>query len=249
MGQRERELEQAVVDSWPAAETHELDGWLLRASGGPTHRGNSVATLCAGRKSLELRIRETERWYQARQKPALIQVGPCSEPSGLDAELEARGYVIEGAALAACAQSSEVLARCPSPLGARVEHGASEAWLEVAGKTSRFAASYEVFRGFLERLAGRARYACVRHDERVVGTALGILCAGRLGIYAMFTVPEARGRGVGSGVLGALAQSALQEGARELYLLVDQGNHIARRLYARAGFCDVYPYHYRLSPS
>ena len=59
MGQRERELEQAVVDSWPAAETHELDGWLLRASGGPTHRGNSVATLCAGRKSLELRIRET----------------------------------------------------------------------------------------------------------------------------------------------------------------------------------------------
>jgi hypothetical protein len=36
-----RRLEQAVVFAWPASETADVDGWLLRASGGPTNRGNS----------------------------------------------------------------------------------------------------------------------------------------------------------------------------------------------------------------
>jgi hypothetical protein len=39
------ELEDMVVDAWPADEALNLRGWLLRRSGGPTHRGNSVATL------------------------------------------------------------------------------------------------------------------------------------------------------------------------------------------------------------
>jgi hypothetical protein len=56
MKQLLRELEEAVVDAWPAAETADLDGWLLRASGGPSHRGNSVATLEAG-SQLELDAR------------------------------------------------------------------------------------------------------------------------------------------------------------------------------------------------
>jgi hypothetical protein len=40
MKQRLRELEEIVVDAWPAAEAAEQAGWLLRTSGGPTHRGN-----------------------------------------------------------------------------------------------------------------------------------------------------------------------------------------------------------------
>src|SRR5687767_4189672 len=62
-----RELETMVVDAWPAAETLERDGWLLRASGGPTHRGNSVATLDAtGVIGLDARIDDAEAWYRER---------------------------------------------------------------------------------------------------------------------------------------------------------------------------------------
>ncbi len=243
-----RELEQAVVDSWPATETRELDGWLLRASGGPTQRGNSVATLAAGSEPLAWRIRETESWYAARHKRALIQVGPCARPAALDAELEARGYALESPSLAACAASSQVLSRCHSALTTRVESTPASSWLAVAGHASRFAATYDVFLGFLARLHGRIRCASVLIDGRVVATALGILCGSRLGIYAMFTLPDARGRGAGSACLGALAACAVQESRAELYLLVDEKNLVARRLYARAGFSDVYPYHYRLQP-
>ena len=70
------ELERLVVDAWPAAETEELDGWLLRASGGPTHRGNSVATLAAGSAlSLDQRIARAEQWYRERERTAELLTG------------------------------------------------------------------------------------------------------------------------------------------------------------------------------
>src|SRR6188768_1895074 len=98
------ELERLVVDAWPAAETEDLDGWLLRASGGPTQRGNSVATLDAGSAlSLEERIARAEQWYRARERTAIIQIGPTAMPDGLDAALEQRGYRRHGDSVAAVA--------------------------------------------------------------------------------------------------------------------------------------------------
>src|SRR5689334_11299148 len=87
------ELEQLVVDAWPADETFELDGWLLRKSGGPTNRGNSVSTLrVKGRLPLDARIEQTEAWYRARNRAISFQLGPCAAPRELDAALAARGY-------------------------------------------------------------------------------------------------------------------------------------------------------------
>src|ERR1700755_3008260 len=107
-----QELEDAVIDAWPPAEYVELDGWGLRATGGPTRRGNSVATLGAGRAlGREERSSQAEAFYQARKQPAIFHVGPCATPAGLDAELAERGYRVDGEALAAVTRPDEVLAR------------------------------------------------------------------------------------------------------------------------------------------
>jgi ribosomal protein S18 acetylase RimI-like enzyme len=242
------ELERQVVGAWPAAEAQELDGWLLRSSGGPTHRGNSVATLAAGtRLSLDARIESTERWYRERGRPALLQIGPSAAPPELDTALERRGYAVYGDSLAALAMTSQVIERTASPLRTTVEDAPSSAWLSVAEGSSRHASTKNIFRGFLARLGARCRYVTAwLGPEQPAAICLGVSSPGRLGVYAMHTVPELRQRGAARAALHAIATRAQAEGYGELYLLVDAQNSPALALYAQSGFRDVYRYHYRI---
>jgi GNAT superfamily N-acetyltransferase len=246
--ERVRELEQTVVEAWPASETLELDGWLLRASGGPTNRGNSVAALGAGSAfSLTQRIERTEAWYRERQRPVLFQVGPCSAPSELDAALAARGYLRRGESLLMAAPSAVVSARTLAPFEVSVESSPSAAWLRIAAGASRFAESQDVFMGFLERLGARARFvSAYREPAEPAATCLGVVSEARVGVYSMLTLPAERRRGAARAVLHGLAEDALAARIPELYLMVDEGNLGARALYAQSGFQDVYPYHYRV---
>jgi len=52
-------------------------------------------------------------------------------------------------------------------------------------------------------------------------------------------LPSARGRGIGTDLIGAVARAAQHQGARELNLTVLSGNAAARRLYARLGFIET----------
>ncbi len=58
-------------------------------------------------------------------------------------------------------------------------------------------------------------------------------------IDGIFVAPEARGRGVGSRLIEALAQEARAGGYREIRLEVIDENPRARALYERRGFCAV----------
>jgi GNAT superfamily N-acetyltransferase len=241
------ELEDAVIDAWPALECVELDGWCLRASGGPTRRANSVATLNAGKLlGLEERIAQAEAFYRERGLPPIFQVGPAASPVGLDVALAERQYRICGEALAATADPSEVVARLRRTVETSVGTTASDAWLQHAGQTGRFVESYALFTKTLGLLGTRCRYVTAR-DARgaVTGTCLGITSEDRLGVYSMLTTTSARRKGTGTALLRALAETALAERMRELYLLVEVDNAAARALYAKAGFGDVYRYHYR----
>jgi ribosomal protein S18 acetylase RimI-like enzyme len=244
----ERELEETVVQAWPAAEQAHVEGWLLRASGGPTHRGNSVAALqVVGNTRLDARIERVEDWYRERELPPMFQVGPCSQPRELDGALAARGYRRTGAALLATAPVASVLERSAGGLRTRLELSAAGDWLEVSERASRFASTRDVLLGFLERLGARCRFATA-YDERgqPLAIGLGILSQHRLGVYAMLSLPEQRRRGAARAVLRALAECAHAEGREELYLLVDSANVPARALYAGRGFEDRYGYHYRV---
>lgn len=242
------DLEDAVIDAWPAAEYEDLDGWGLRASGGPTKRGNSVATLGAGKAlTLPERIERAEAFYRARGLAPVFQVGPSATPAGLDAELAARGYRVIGEAVAAVADPSEVLARIPRTHETSLAGSPSDAWLAHAGHQSRFKDAFSVFTATLARLGTRCRFVSARAARgELVGSCLGIASEDRLGVYAMLTTPEQRRKGVGKSMLRALGECAVSERMRELYLLVEADNDHARALYAKAGFSEVFRYHYRV---
>src|SRR5687767_1016461 len=153
-----QELEEMVVDAWPAPETEELDGWLLRASGGPSRRGNSVATLAAsGELTLEERIARAEAWYRERGQAPVFQVGPCAAPRELEQALISASYVKHSESALAVATPAQVAAQTQRSMATRLDVKPSEAWLKIAVGQSRFVGTDEVFRGFLQRLGSRVR--------------------------------------------------------------------------------------------
>ena len=118
------------------------------------------------------------------------------------------------------------LADAPSAFGstlAREEAFAESVWQERAARGA----------------AGEDRVTYVAEDgDRWVGMATGRVPDGpRLDLVGMFVEPVARGRGVGTALLDAVASWARGRGAAHLRLWVTSTNGPALRLYQRCGFC------------
>ncbi len=239
-----------MADAWPAAETEELDGWLLRATGGPSKRSNSVATHEATTTSeltLEARLEHVEAWYATRGQRALLQVGPCAAPSELDQTLANRGYARVGETLVMTAVPSEIAALRVKAAKLETSLGFTPSpAFQALLRESRFAGHEDTLLAVFRNLGTRCRFLVVRDLRGVpLGSCVGIASEDRLGIYALLTLPEARRRGVARTMLQSLAQSALAESMRELYLQVESENAPALALCEQAGFREFYRYHYR----
>ena len=243
-------IERVAFDAWPAAEVRALGGWRLRFNHGVTSRGSSVwpgPGAGAGEGTLDARIAAVERFYAERGGAACFQLCPAAEPAELDAVLAARGYEVVTPVSVELANAARVAALgVPRGLEARCTDALDEAWFEVSGRQGRFhGEAVAVYRGLLDRLAGRAGFARVSQGGAVVAVGLTVAAPPWAGVFSMLTLPAWRGRGAGAAVLGACARWAQGRGAERLYLQVETDNASARRLYARAGFEPRYPYHYR----
>ena len=74
----------------------------------------------------------------------------------------------------------------------------------------------------------------------VVGTVYANLSSPHFGyVFGVYTVPQARGRGVGRALMRAIAQQLRDEGRGYVLLSVDTPNEGARAFYERLGFEDA----------
>lgn len=254
-----RELEEAVVDAWPSADSEEADGWLLRARGGPGLLGNSIAPLDAtGDASLESRLAQAEAWYASRNAPVCFQLGPSARPIGLEEALKLRGYEPSTTTLALTASPTDIAALRikDKNLETSLAFKASAVALELTALSGPALSpasetppldntAYDELRGVWSRLGTRCRFVVVRDGRGIpIASCVGIASEARLGIYAMFTRPEARRKGAAHAMLQALAQSAVTDQVTELYALVDEASSEANALYLACGFREAYRFHY-----
>jgi len=227
-----------------------MDGWRLRSMRGVSRRANSVWPVDAtGSVSLDERIDGAERWYARRGLRAAFQLSPLSRPAGLEAALEARGYLLEAPVSIQAASARVVAAEAPR-VPAHVDTRLTDEWFEISARRGRFAAVSDAYRSLLDRLGAGARYAIAYLDGKPAGVGLGVvgtvLGDGCLGVFSMLTLPSGRRRGAAQAVLAALAARAVAEGIDRMYLQVERDNAPALALYARASFREAYGYHYRV---
>jgi GNAT superfamily N-acetyltransferase len=240
-------IERCAFEAWPAEEVESLAGWRLRAMRGVSRRANSVWTFDAtGDLSLDERVGRVERWYASRKLAPTFQVTARTRPAGLDMLLDVRGYRIDAPVAIQTAATADVVSAA-GPSDAVVTRACTNDWFDISAHRGRFAQVADAYRGLLERLGPRARFAVARVDGRPASVGLGVVTEGWMGVFSMLSLPEARRRGAARAVLSALAGTARREGVGDMYLQVERDNVAALALYSAASFRELYGYHYRVA--
>ncbi|MFK4084135.1 GNAT family N-acetyltransferase [Kribbella sp. NPDC020789] len=228
---------------WPAAQSTELDGWLVRRAAGVTLRANSVLPAEAP-SDLGKALDYVESLYQAHGITPSFQISPAAQPTDLDDQLAARGYVLKNPTLVQSAAVAEVLAALPTPsVDVNISSVADESWMQLWWQIDGRGGSSEqaVARQILDR--GPALYATIRSGDRVAAIGRLALADGWSGLYCIAVDPAFRRQGLAQAVIHGLLREAT---TRQVFLSVLAANEPAVTLYSRLGFSTVSRYHYRI---
>lgn len=241
---RVAELEQAGIETWPARETQNIAGWLLRFTDGHTHRGNSVATHRFKARTPDAAIAAVESEYRTRDLPPMFQISPAARPGDLERILKARGYRTITPTLTCVATSMVMRASLPEPREVKTGGAPDDDFIQLILSSSRSEADGHERLDILSRI--ELPHICITAYDKGVAVACGTgtLTAGWVGINMMRTDAAHRRNGHAQRVLAAITRWSETKGVTRLYLNVEEANHGARALYAKAGFETAYEYRY-----
>ncbi len=236
-----RRLEELGLNSSAPPGQLLYDGWLLRLLPGQAKRARSVNAVYPSTRPLAEKVAYCEALYASQQLPTIFRITPFSEPTDLDAQLQALGYPrFDTTAVETTRIDPRQLPSGQGDLLALPE------WVEAVGELR---GSSTLFRNrHLERLRSVVlpmRALTLRQNGAVVATGLTIVEDGWAGLFDIVTAPTARRQGLGHLVVQGLLRSAWEFGARNAYLQVGADNLPARALYAHYGFTERYQYWYR----
>ncbi|MDQ2758275.1 MAG: GNAT family N-acetyltransferase [Actinomycetota bacterium] len=264
------DLGRMMADGWPAVESVGLGGWLLRASGGFTGRGNSVLPHGDPGLPLPAALDQVERWYAARDLAARFHldlpregagpVGPAelaelgeqdvvrrlvaAHPVG--AELLARGYRAVQPTLTLTGATSAVPPLRGDAPPVEVDATLTPHWLTT------YARQRSILPGVTEQVltgsAGQlfARAGAPGHLSAVARMSVH---PGWAGIHAVWVDPHQRRQGLAVALMSALAALARDHAMASMYLQVEAGNAAARELYTGLGFTTHHAYVYLDPPT
>lgn len=244
------ELFAVAADCWGYLETERVDGWVLRAGVGFTHRANSVWPLGPLSRELPAALASISDWYAGRELPPLVQAVVGSDLDGL---LTAHGCA-EGLA-EALRQTAEVAAVRAYLAGLDYPNVAlstadrpQDRWLRLYRAGGIPPQAKEIL-GAGERFRYATVYDEASGEPLAIGRAVLAGPSGEwVGLAGIETAPAARRRGLARLIIKTLLDWAGERGARYTMLEVTEGNDPARTLYGRMGFTTHHRYHYRPIP-
>ena len=244
-------VEDAGINASAPPQQRWVDGWLVRFSPGKAKRARCVQAVADGRLPLDERLALCAQVFQQAGLPMVLRLTPFSRPDGLDAALAVRGYSsLDDTRVMVATQlpTPAGLQADPLPGGLQLQAVAAAEFAEVVGalrgsppgqraaQAQRLALSPVPYQGWVLR----------RRDDSMVLACGQTACeADLVGLYDIFTHPDARGQGLARKLCAALLVQAQAAGASLGYLQVEADNTAARAIYRRLGFVDGYSYHYR----
>lgn len=249
-------VEDAGLNASAPPQQFWMDGWLLRLSAGKAKRARCINALAPSHAPLARQLARAQQRYDDAGLPLIVRVTPFSQPAGLDEALAAAGLqrfddtevmVADLAGLAASgALAALALSSRSGSADAQISPRDAAAFAEEVGALRGSPPSQR--RAQAERLVASP----VPHCAQVLCAQGQTLACGQLaredelvGLYDVFTAPQARRQGLAQRLCVAMLRQAAAEGARRAYLQVEAGNEAAIALYRRLGFVHGYRYHYR----
>lgn len=240
-------IEDAGLNASAPPQQRWLDGWLLRLSPGKAKRARCINAVAPGRLPAREKLAVAEAAYAQAGLPMIVRVTPFTLPTGLDELLGTLGLQrFDDTRVMLLSDLDRFEVPPPRRTAAVVQSIGLEAFAQLVGGMRGSPISQRQAHG--QRLANApVPFSAfeLRLDGEVLACGQFAIEADLVGIYDVFTAPQARGQGIASQVCAHLLAVARQRGARHAYLQVEPDNAPARAVYHRLGFTDAYPYHYR----
>ena len=234
-------VEEACLNAWPSLRQVAFGDWLLRISGGPSRRINSINPTAGALLDLDQVRQAAATIYGDAGQATLFRV-PSFLP-GIEASLQQLGLAAEGETLTLYRDLDPTRHAEGTEVG--LAPHADPDWLEAR---ARFATSTplarQIDRSIVASILIPRAFATAREAGRVVSIAFGALHRGLLVLEAVATDPGYRGRGHARRVVAALNDWGSATGARGACLQVLADNEAGNALYRSQGF-DRTLYRYR----
>jgi ribosomal protein S18 acetylase RimI-like enzyme len=236
------QLELACADAWPAVVDEPLGDWRLRAAGGFTGRANSALTLGDPGLPVASALAVVRAFAASHGIPATAHVVVGSP---VESDLVAAGWAVNAdhPGGGESVVMTGVLAGLagPVPGGVVVSDRVVDEWWPLAiGAALPTSAQLRVLSG-----GDRVGFGIARDDfGRVVGVVRGAVVGDLLHIARLAVAPGCRRRGLGRGLLAALAEWGAGLGARRCVLQVAVHNLGAVALYVGLGCRPHHGYRY-----
>ena len=247
-----KQLQEILMNCWPAYHYFFLNGWILRFTGGVTARANSVFPLNYHGKpnDLERDLNLVEKAYKVYNLPTIFTIPEVFEPNNLDLKLKERGYQQLG-----CITNTMIIS---------IENSRDEVINEeftyifhtkrveeISNFLARYSKRNKEEQKVLEALTNRIvipkkRFIVASYDNEVVGTLLGILDPhGYLYIVDVLVHPNFRQQKIATSMFFKIIKNwGTSNGIEKIWLQVEAENQEAMNLYTKLGFDKVYSYYY-----
>ena len=232
------ELDQICNLTWPATESVENSGWLMRASGGVTNRANSVLPLAANLEAGSLtdfteKLAATQDFYQKRNLPTIFQLALPTWQVLYD-RLSSIGAVEKNRSNTMVTDLASAEQWIPAGFEIAQSSELSNEWLELPP-----------IPGIEKILSGcDATYLTILKNGQTIGTCRIAIAKGWSSITRVYVHKDFRGQGLGKAIVSAALQASFEQGATKAVLQVEANNAIAIGVYESLGFNFHHEYSY-----
>jgi N-acetylglutamate synthase len=238
--------EEACINAWPSPRQVVQGHWLIRFSGGPTRRTNSVNPLRADSHDPSEIVEAAQALYRAQGQATLFRVPSIA--GSIDGQLEQMNFTYEGETCTLFADLAEAVPTWDH--GVELTTKPTGEWLQAKARLTPLQdTEHWIYEAMLGAIVAPRAFAASRVDGQIASVAYGVVHDGLLVVESVVTDPALRQRGLARRTVGKLIDWACGQAARGATLQVVADNTPAILLYRSLGFeRELYRYHYRREP-
>lgn len=235
--------EEKSLNAWPSLKTVTYKGCLIRISNGYTKRANSSNCLYINNKDLDSIIFFSEQIFKSFNQPSIFKIIENSHFQDLDNELDKLQYRKIDKTDVMQLDLSEY--KNTIDISLHIDNEFTDEWLRAFLKINNIKDKDTTIQ-MLKNICIPLLTASIKVDEKIIACGYGAWEDEYIGFYDIIVDKKYRGYGYGKKLMIGLLNKSKELNIKYAYLQVVSANRVAKSLYEKIGFAEMYKYCYRI---
>lgn len=238
-------FEELTMNAWPSIQTMFLDGWVLRMANGYTKRSNSIIPLYSFENDINKKIEYCETIYSKNNLPVIFKIAGCNEHEKIDNALEKLGYEnIDLTSVQICDKFNPLKNEFNNII---VNDNFTTEWKNCFYECNKIKDLniIKTIKTMLNNIKNDIIAVYKKDNDKYIGCGYGVIEKGFVGLFDIIVKKEYRGNGYGKEIVETILNEASKQEIEKSYLCVVDNNTLAKNLYEKLGFKEIYKYWYR----